>query len=209
MKKIILVFCFFSTYAFSQNEPESYLINNIDSIQNAINLDSFGKLDAIQGIRIWSNGQVVELYKKDENIYLGCIINFIAHYNFENEYVDYIHEENKLTSKQTKKLLNQINFEELRYLNASNNIEDNNLKIEGLYNYIIEFGYKNEIKRYSYWLSTNNEYEVHGVLKINNIHNFLIKTISKLKLIEKFNKFRNQLPKGIYVNGKMVFYKTF
>lgn len=209
MKKIILVFCFFSTYAFSQNEPESYLINNIDSIQNAINLDSFGKLDAIQGIRIWSNGQVVELYKKDENKYLGCIINFIAHYNFENEYVDYIHEENKLTSKQTKKLLNQINFEELRYLNASNNIEDNNLKIEGLYNYIIEFGYKNEIKRYSYWLSTNNEYEVHGVLKINNIHNFLIKTISKLKLIEKFNKFRNQLPKGIYVNGKMVFYKTF
>ncbi|EMQ95115.1 hypothetical protein D778_00112 [Xanthomarina gelatinilytica] len=172
-------------------------------------MDSFGKLDTIQGIRIWSNGQVVELYKKDENIYLGCIINFIAHYNFENEYVDYIHEENKLTSKQTKKLLNQINFEELRYLNASNNIEDNNLKIEGLYNYIIEFGYKNEIKRYSYWLSTNNEYEVHGVLKINNIHNFLIKTISKLKLIEKFNKFRNQLPKGIYVNGKMVFYKTF
>ncbi|WP_040491821.1 hypothetical protein [Xanthomarina gelatinilytica] len=166
-------------------------------------------MDTIQGIRIWSNGQVVELYKKDENIYLGCIINFIAHYNFENEYVDYIHEENKLTSKQTKKLLNQINFEELRYLNASNNIEDNNLKIEGLYNYIIEFGYKNEIKRYSYWLSTNNEYEVHGVLKINNIHNFLIKTISKLKLIEKFNKFRNQLPKGIYVNGKMVFYKTF
>lgn len=209
MKKIILVFCFFSTYAFSQSEVESYLINNIDSIQNAINLDSFGKLDAIQGIRIWSNSQVVELYKKDENIYLGCIINFIAHYNFENEYVDYIHEENKLTSKQTKKLLNQINFEELRYLNASNNIEDNNLKIEGLYNYIIEFGYKNEIKRYSYWLSTNNEYEVHGVLKINNIHNFLIKTISKLKLIEKFNKFRNQLPKGIYVNGKMVFYKTF
>lgn len=166
-------------------------------------------LDAIQGIRIWSNSQVVELYKKDENIYLGCIINFIAYYNFENEYVDYVYEESKLSSKQTKKLLNQINFEELRYLNASNNIEDNYLKIEGLYNYIIEFGYKNEIKRYSYWLSTNNEYEVHGVLKINNIHNFLIKTISKLKLIEKFNKFRNQLPKGIYVNGKMVFYKTF
>ncbi len=43
MKKIILVFCFFSTYAFSQSEVESYLINNIDSIQNAINLDSFGK----------------------------------------------------------------------------------------------------------------------------------------------------------------------
>lgn len=207
MKKpyiILLLFLLSLQITFSQTKKIEgdtvFWYKNNQELLNTLKLNSLEKSTDDFNFRFWNHGQVIEI-SKNNNGMSGFVTNYIYHYKKSNyDKREIVSNQVTLSSEQAQSIYNIIQNSKILDLQSDNKIENWSNGVDGI-TYIIEHSDKNTYWFKNYWTPTAQDSIPEALL----VENFVNKLSDSLNLGEKYESFKNDLPKkGCYHSGGMV-----
>ena len=206
MKKTIhiLILVLISNYTFSQTEKESYWNQFIESDRIEIGLEHYNNITFEKAYRIWTDIQVVELIKINDSTYCGLIVNFAYKSNQDEIKEKRVFQKMKISDKTVQLLIEKLNSENIEKLRDCDEIEGYAYGEDGN-TYIFEIGTLKQRRVYSYWEPENELYQNPNIKEVQNVRNILVAIKKEINLSDSYKKFYNQLPKGTYISGMIIY----
>jgi len=203
---IILITIFISSLSFGQTEKVSFWNSYIEADRIKIELPKYDSLNFEKAYRIWTDYQVVELIKFNDTTYSGLLVNFTSKTNRKGIHKKTIFQKITIPNKTVKKLITELNSENIEILPDSNEVDGYVNGLDGK-TYIFEISANKKRRVYSFWEPESERYQDPLIKEVKNVRNILNKINSEFNLWEYFVKFRDRLPSGHYSYGMILLKK--
>jgi hypothetical protein len=162
-----------------------------------LELTDFNNSQADFSFRFWNHGQVVEIFKDDNQVF-GTLTNYI--YHTVNKHSETLIDKTILDSVRTLEAYKIIQNSGILTLESDNKIKGWSQGFDGI-TYIIEHADNYEYWYKNYWSPSAQDSLLESLIVLSFIRNFS----DTLQLSLKYKEFKNDLPhRGCYNSGGLI-----